>query len=219
MPSPEELGEQQFIYFQKIRELQTYLMETRKVHGDISEINYRHNSGIYDGYEHIQTKEGLEKELKEKNAELRRNHRLSPGQVESRIRQYEHEIWKIGRQLDEMRRDHNVESPLQRRYREDIQDAGQEQAPPEIEAAKSKLEEQYEREPEQAYKRGREKQHGANRSEMANVQPQEKSNPDSLRKLYEDGEAQHPAREGEGAENCDFEIPDAGQRPGKGYTP
>lgn len=99
MPTSEELKEQRGAIIQRNNELHIYLMESRRIQGDINEITYKCNSGMYASYE-LQRKERLEKELREKNAELRRTHRLSPQRVERKIREYDSAISKIDEQLN-----------------------------------------------------------------------------------------------------------------------
>lgn len=100
MLTPEELIKQRNEIIRKQHELHVYLMESRKLQGDISEITYKYNSGIEVSDEQLQRKERLQTELREKKDELRRCYHLAPGGVELQIRECNHALARIDSQLE-----------------------------------------------------------------------------------------------------------------------
>lgn len=105
MSVSDELVERRKELNQKKYELLLYLMESRKIRGDISGITYRQNSGIDSGYETGQRKKQLKDALRQMDAELERRYHLSPRMVEYQINLYNDELRKIGKQIDDIDHD------------------------------------------------------------------------------------------------------------------
>lgn len=102
MPTLEELLEKRRELEERICELQGYLTESRRICGGINEIIYRENSGIYSTYEHVERKNGLKRELKEKNAELKQRYQVPPHRVLQQVREDESALCRVKMQIHEL---------------------------------------------------------------------------------------------------------------------
>ncbi len=104
MPVLWEMMEQRKEINRKKYELMLYLMESRKIQGDIREITYRQNSGIDASYGQDQEKKRLKAELSQINAGLKQCYGLSPRMVQHQIDLYVDELEKINKQIENMER-------------------------------------------------------------------------------------------------------------------
>lgn len=102
MPTPtqEELVSKKGEVEKRKLALEKYWLEIRGIYGKINEITYRQNSGIGISYEQVKKKISLQKELKSKLAELRRDYQVPPYRIPHFIRDCEHALAQINRQLE-----------------------------------------------------------------------------------------------------------------------
>lgn len=102
MPELEGLMEKVRELEERICGLQGYLAESRRIWGEINEIIYLENSGVYSAYEQRERKESLRSELKQKNAELKRRYQLPPHRVLPQIREDRGTLCMMKMQIDEI---------------------------------------------------------------------------------------------------------------------